>query len=32
LNSQLEYMREQIDMMTADSTRSKQILKHSKEH
>jgi len=32
LNSQLEYMREQIDMMTADSTRSKQMLKHSKEH
>jgi len=32
LNSQLEYMREQIDMMTADSTRSKQILKQSKKH
>ena len=32
LNSQLEYMREQIGMMTADSTRSKQMLKHLKEH
>ena len=32
LNSQLEYMRKQIGMMTADSTRSKKMLKHSKEH
>jgi len=32
LNTQLDYMREHIDMMTADTTRSKQMLKHSKEH
>jgi len=32
LNSQLKYMREQIGMMTADLTRSKKMLKHSKEH
>ena len=32
LNSQLEHMREQVGMMTADSTRSKQMFKHSEEH
>ena len=32
LNTQLDYMREHIDMMTTDSTRSNQMLKHSKEH
>jgi len=32
LNSQLEHMKEQVGMMTTDSTRSKQMFKHSKEH
>jgi len=32
LNSQLEHLKEQVRMMTADSTRSKQMFKHSKEH
>jgi len=32
LTSQLEYMREQVDMMNAESTSSKQMLKHSNEH
>jgi len=32
LTSQLEYMREQFDIMNTESTRSKKMFKHSNEH